>query len=371
MKIALVGGHFSPAFALFQALPKSDEALFLGRKYAIEGENTHSFEYLICQKEGIPFFDIPAGRLQRKLTKFSLLTIFKTSKGVRIAKRILQQEKPDVVVSFGGYLAVPVALAARMLGIPVIIHEQTQGGGLANRLIGKFIADKICLTFESSRKYFPENKTVLTGLPLRREVFEEGEPVISLPKGEKLLYVTGGSTGSHFINELIGQNLLSLLSSFTIIHQTGDSSEYKDFEKLFVLQDGLSDDLKKKYCLMKFIEPKEIGWILQNADVVISRSGINTVVELLELGIPALLIPLPFGQRNEQLENAELLAGKGLGEYLLQKDATSENFLASLARVSQIKRAPGKTKETNPVRNLLAIIKEYEKKESQAKITAD
>ena len=371
MKIALVGGHFSPAFALIQALPKSDEVLFLGRKYAIEGENTHSFEYLICQKERIPFFDIPSGRFQRKLTKFSLLAIFKTSKGVDIAKKILQQEKPDIIVSFGGYLSVPVALAAKMLSIPLVIHEQTQKGGLANRLIGKFIADKICLTFDSSKAYFPTSKSILTGLPLRREVFEEGKPIISVPKGEKLLYVTGGSTGSHFVNELIGQNLISLLSSFTIIHQTGDSSEYKDFEKLQELRIGLSDELKKKYCLKKFVEPQEIGWILQNTNLVISRSGINTVVELLELGIPALLIPLPHGQRNEQLENAELFASNGLGEYLLQKDITSENFLSSLVSVSQIKRVPGKTKEENPVRNLLAIIKEYEKKESQKKITAD
>ena len=370
MKIALVGGHFSPAFALFQALPKTDKVLFLGRKYAIEGENTYSFEYLICQKEKIPFFDIPAGRIQRKLTKFSLLTLFKTSKGIRIAKKILQQERPDIVVSFGGYLSVPVALAAKMFSIPVVIHEQTQKGGLANRLIGKFIADKICLTFDSSKAYFPENKSVLTGLPLRREVFEEGKPLISVPEGEKLLYVTGGSTGSHFINELIGQNLISLLSAFTVVHQVGDSSEYRDFEKLRELQEGLSDELKKKYCLKKFVEPDEIGWILQNTDVVVSRSGINTVVELLELGIPALLIPLPFGQRNEQLENAELFVSKDLGEYLLQKNVTSENFLSALDRVIKIKRVQGKTKEENPVRNLLAIIKGYEKKESQEKITA-
>jgi UDP-N-acetylglucosamine--N-acetylmuramyl-(pentapeptide) pyrophosphoryl-undecaprenol N-acetylglucosamine transferase len=371
MKIVLVGGHFSPAFALLQAVSKTDEVLFLGRKYAIEGESAHSFEYVICQKEKIPFFDIPAGRFQRKLTKFSLISLFKTSKGVNVAKKILQQERPDLVVSFGGYLSIPVALAAKMLSIPVVIHEQTQRGGLANRFIGKFIADKICVTFESSRKYFPRSKTVLTGLPLRREVFEEGEPIISVPKEEKLLYVTGGSTGSHFINELIGQNLISLLSAFTIIHQTGDSSEYKDFEKLQELQNGLSDDLKKKYCLKKFIEPREIGWILQNTDAVISRSGINTVVELLELGIPALLIPLPLGQRNEQLENAELFVSKGLGEYLLQKDGTSENFLSALGRVLQISRVRGKTKEENPVRNLLAIIKEYEKKELQKKISTD
>lgn len=371
MKIAFVGGHFSPALALIQALPKSDEALFLGRKYAIEGENTHSFEYLICQKEHIPFFDIPAGRLQRKLTKFSLLSFLKTSQGVQIAKSVLQKEKPDVVVSFGGYLSVPVALAAKMLSIPVVIHEQTQKGGLANRFIGKFIARKVCLTFDSSKAYFPENKTIVTGLPLRREVFEEGAPVIALPKNEKLLYVTGGSTGSHFINELVSQNLISLLSKFVIIHQTGDSSEYKDFEKLHALREGLSEDLRNKYHLKKFVEPKEIGWILQHADVIVSRSGINTVVELLELGIPTLLIPLPHGQRNEQLENAKLLAGKGLGEYLLQKDSTSENFLACLARVAKIKRVAGKTKETNPAHNLLAIIKEYEKKESQTKVTTD
>lgn len=357
MKIAVVGGHFSPALALIQALSKEDKVIFLGRKHALEGEDTLSFEYLICEKNNIPFFDIPASRFQRNLIQFSPRSLLKSPQGVLTAKKILQREKPDVIVSFGGYLSVPVAVAARILSIPVVIHEQTQGAGLANRFIGKFIADKICVTFESSKEYFPPQKVVVTGLPLRREIFEKGKAVIELSKEDKLLYVTGGSTGSHFINDLVSQKLISLLETFVIIHQTGDASEYKDFEKLSEFRKSLSDDLQKKYVVTKFVDTNEIGWILQNVSVVLSRSGINTVLELLELGVPALLIPLPHGQKGEQLENAKLFADRGLGKYLLQKDVTNENFLASLEGVAKIRREEVKDKKENPVNALLDIIK--------------
>lgn len=362
MKIAIVGGHFSPAMALIQVIPKSDNVIFLGRKHAFEGDDTLSFEYLICDKNNIPFFDIPATRFQRKLARFTFRSLLKSPQGVSFAKNVLQKEKPDVLVSFGGYLSIPVAIAARMLSIPVVIHEQTQKAGLANRIIGKLIADRVCVTFESSKVYFPQKKVEVVGLPLRQEIFEDGKPVVKLSKGDRLLYITGGSTGSHFINDLVSQNLITLLSDFVIVHQTGDSSEYADFDKLSEFRNGLASDLQKKYTIKKFVDTNEIGWILQNANVVISRSGINTVAELLELGIPGLLFPLPYGQRYEQLENAKLFVSRGLGEYLLQKDVTNENFLESLDRVSKIKRTGIKGKQENPAQALLAIIQRYEKK---------
>lgn len=329
MRIVFSGGHFSPAFAVIEEC-KNDNILFIGRKYAFEGDTSFSFEYVTCKRLNIPFESIPAGRLQRKLTRHTLPSISRISLGVVSALSILRKYKPDVAVVFGGYIGLSVAVAARILSIPVVVHEQTQGAGLANNIVGKF-ARKICMSFESSRKHFPPSKVVLTGNPVRQDVFVINKS-LSVSNGP-VVYVTGGSTGSHFLNRTVATILPELLADYNVIHQTGDSQFTRDYEFLEGLKSTLPPFKRKRYVIRKFIEPEEIGWVLNMSSLVVARSGINTTCELLSLGKPCLLIPLPYGQRGEQLENAELVKRLGIGFYIKEHAATPEKILELIIKM--------------------------------------
>ncbi len=208
MKLLIVaggGGHFAPALAVIEAMPQDWEVMVVGRKYAFEADKTLSFEYQTSQKLGIPFTPITTGRLQRKLSPQSLVSLLKVPTGVVQSIKILQAYKPDVVLSFGGYVSVPVGLAARSLHIPIIVHEQILGAGLANKIVAKF-ADKVCVSWSQSKRFFPEKKVFLTGNPIRK--VQTSEFPFTIAEKLPVLYITGGSGGAHGINLLIEQCLV-------------------------------------------------------------------------------------------------------------------------------------------------------------------
>src|SRR3989344_445253 len=328
MKLLIVaggGGHFAPALAVIEKLPKDWELLVVGRKYVFEGDQSLSLEYQTATKLNIPFHALTTGRLQRKFTRYTINSLLKIPIGLSQATSILAKFKPDVVLSFGGYVSVPITLAASILRIPLVIHEQTLEAGISNKLIAKF-AKKICISWEESRKFFPENKTILTGNPLRKE-FEMGDlrtdefkkSIPHIKVNEPTIYITGGSSGSHAINVLIEGCIVKLLQKYNIIHQVGEATQFKDFERLSKLRESLSDELKVGYTLVKFIEPSKVADYLTASDLVISRSGMNTVTELMYFGKPSILIPLPYGQHHEQLKNAIFMKKLGLAEIAQQK----------------------------------------------------
>jgi UDP-N-acetylglucosamine--N-acetylmuramyl-(pentapeptide) pyrophosphoryl-undecaprenol N-acetylglucosamine transferase len=219
-----------------------------------------------------------------------------------------------------------VALAARTLGIPIVIHEQTLQAGLANRIIGKF-AKHICISWETSRKYFPGKKIVLTGNLLRQAL---SDSLTEKRKNEKTkeiqIYITGGSAGAHAINLLVEQSLTDLLEKYILVHQTGDAVEFGDYSRLYAKRESLPEKLQKRYLLTKFIDPTDVGKVYAQSDLVIGRSGVNTITELLITHKPCLLIPIPHGQKNEQMDNALFLKEQGLATILPQKFATAESF---------------------------------------------
>jgi len=317
MKILITGGHFSPAYSVIQKLDKAD-ILVVGRKYAFEGDQNETLEYKICKSLDIPFKEIQTGRLQRKISLHTIPSILKFPKGVREAIRIIKGFRPDVVLTFGGYIGLPVALAAKILGVPVVLHEQTQKAGLSNRLISKF-AQAVCISFESSREFFKNRNIILTGNPLR-EIFLHSSEFPNMRISSPFIYITGGSTGSHAINAAVEKIIPDLLRNNTVVHQTGDSMEFGDFDRLSELKNSLDIDLSKKYILKKFFSVEEVAYLFKKADVVVSRSGINTVLELVASQSRAVLIPLPYGQRNEQEDNADFFVGLGGGVKILQKD---------------------------------------------------
>lgn len=326
MKILLTGGHFSPALAIIEKL-KGEEIIVVGRKFSHEGDKGESFEYNMCMELGVPFRSVRAGRLQRVLTPQTIPSLLRFPVGIIDSLKLLRQEKPDVVVVFGGYIGLAVATAAKMLSIPVVLHEQVQGAGVTARIIDKF-ASVVCLSFETSRKYFKNKNIVMTGNPIRESLRSSRSPSFEV-EGDTI-YITGGSSGSHAINFAIQQILPDLLKEYTVVHQVGNNSTYKDLEVLSTFSDKLNTDLKKKYILKTFFDTPDIGWLMQHAKLIVSRAGANTVTELIAFGAVALLIPLPYGQKNEQLENAKLYKESGLGEYLLQESLTPQLLLDTI-----------------------------------------
>ena len=317
MKIIITGGHFSPAYTIIQKLRQEHEIIVIGRKHAFDGDDNETFEYKLCQKLEIPFKILSAGKLQRKFTSKTIPSFARFPSGVYQALKILKKERPDVVVTFGGYVGLPVALASKILRIPVVLHEQTQKAGLSARLIAK-VASVILISFKTSEVYFNKKETVLTGNPLRPEFFEDHSKEFRVEK--PAIYITGGSTGSHFINDVVGKIIEDLCRDYHVYHQTGNAKEFGDFEELEKFR-------HKNYTVSQFYAPSEVFKLISESELVISRSGINTVCELLASGSTALLIPLPFGQHNEQKDNAILFKKLGVGEYMDQTDVSPLSLL--------------------------------------------
>ncbi len=328
MKIVIVGGHLAPSLSIIKRLDKKDEIFYIGRKHSFEGDKALSLEYEEISKLKIPFYPIKTARIQRKLTKYTFSSFLKMPVGFYQSYNLLKTIKPDVVLTFGGYLSVPVVISAYLLNIPSVIHEQTLEAGFANKILSRF-ATKILISWESSRKFFPAEKTILTGNPIKEEIIEVKNK-IAPQDNKKMIYITGGSTGSHAINVLVEKNLEKLLGRYSLVHQVGDSKKHNDFEKLNERKKELNKELLEKYKISKFFHSFESAKYLKESSLVIGRSGINTVTELLYLEKPALLIPLPFAQKDEQLKNAQFLKDHGLGEFLNQEETGSELFLEKI-----------------------------------------
>lgn len=343
MRLVIIGGHLAPAISIIEELPKDTKILFVGRKYTFEGEKTTSLEFKTIISKHIPFVNLTTGRLQRKFTVHTIPSLIKIPYGFIQAFSILNSFKPDVVLGFGGYLSVPVIIAAFLLRIPVVIHEQTFAAGLANKIASNF-SDKICISYESSRKFFRKEKTVLTGNPIRNFqlslleakrrsnlLIQEIAALPSVARNDRpIIYITGGSSGSHFINIMIEGSIKELLKHFIVIHQTGDSQKYQDFDRLQNLRDSFPKELKDRYVLKKFIDFEDVGLVLNKSDLVVSRAGINTVNELINFQKPALLIPITFSQNNEQFKNALYFKSLGLGEIAKQNSLDSSLLLQKI-----------------------------------------
>lgn len=322
MKIVVIGGHLSPALSVLSEL-KNHEVLYLGRKHVFEEDKTESLEYHSINSLNIQFKNIITGRLQRNFTIQTVFSLLKLPIGIVQSFFILKKFKPDIILGFGSYVELPVILSAFVLKIPIIIHEQSLGAGLSNR-ISSFFAKKILISWESSMKFFPKGKTVLTGNPLHPEILASSENLEKENSDIKTIYITGGGSGSHAINLLVERACSGILNNSKIIHQTGDAKEYGDFERLTELRNRLPESLQKRYLLKKFLTPKEVKEVLKNCHLVVSRAGMNTICELIFFEKPSLLIPLPIGR--EQRQNALFLKTLGLAEVLDQKNLTTFQF---------------------------------------------
>lgn len=319
MRVLITGAHFTPAQAVIEELKKFPdmEIVYVGRKTTLEGDKSPSVESQVLSKMGVKFIPIIAGRLRRLFEIETILSFFKIPIGFIQAFFIVLNQKPDVVLSFGGYVGLPVVFSAWLLSIPVILHEQTLILGLANSL-SSLLADKIAISFDKDY-HVPNQKKVITGNPVRAEIMSpqtasiDYRKIINLSQKTKLplIVVMGGNQGSHLINLAIEKILPKLLKVACVIHQTGQS-KFKDFERLSQIKsDG--------YLAKKWIEAKDLGSVLRETDLVICRAGANTLYELGLVGIPSLVIPIPFLYKNEQVVNARYFQNLGLCEIIYQE----------------------------------------------------
>jgi len=336
MKVLVCGGHLTPALGLIESLPKNFQVLYAGRKYAMEGEKTLSLEYQTIVSQHIPFREIQTGRIQRTWTKYTILSLLKLPIGFLHALKIIKEFKPDIIIGFGGYVSVPLCICGYFLNIPIVIHEQTLQAGLANKFLAPF-ASKICISWQESGMFFPHEKTILTGNPAVNRLVstDYNIPISNMGGGVPKIVIVGGSQGSHFINQLVEKCLSELSEKYEVFHQTGDAKEFGDFDKMNEIRKILDEKKQKMYTIVKFIQPKEVISLLRKADLVISRSGMNTITELLLLNKPALFIPLPITQYSEQIKNALFFQKHGLGEILYQESATPEKFLSTIHAMIQ------------------------------------
>ncbi len=336
MKVALSGGHVTPALAVihaFRRLSPRTQLVFIGREYAQEQEGMKSRERVEMKKLRIPFYAISAAKFHRTHFLRNFGELLRLLPSFKYVYDIFKKEQPDVFISFGGYLAVPVALVAKMMSIPVITHEQTRTCGLANQLIAQ-VADKVAISYELSRKYFPKEKIVFTGNPVRPAFMESFRKkptwLADVPINKPLVYITGGSQGSYVLNQTVKKILDAITRSAIVVHQCGSSANSEYVHELQKTRALLSQPQQRRYIVREWVAEEDVAWIFQHADAVVARSGANTVHEIMISKVPAIFIPLPFAHMNEQYKNAQILEAKGTAIIIQQQDLNSKSLLSAL-----------------------------------------
>lgn len=313
-KIIMTGGgtagHVTPNLALIPKLKENGfEVKYIGSRDGIEKE--------IITKNNIPFFGISCGKLRRYFDVKNFTDPFKILKGIIEAMRIISKEKPDIIFSKGGFVAVPVVVAASMKKIPVVAHESDMTPGLANKLSAPF-CDKLCVTFRESLSYIKGNKGVLTGSPIREEILHgsksNGKIICDFTDDKEILLIMGGSLGSKLINEEIRKNLNKLLNEFNIIHICGKGN--------------LEESLKNTagYKQFEYVS-EELPDLMSAADYIVSRAGANSIFEFLALKKPTLLIPLSKkASRGDQILNSKSFEKEGYS-LMLEEEEVNEKIL--------------------------------------------
>lgn len=338
------GGHLTPALAVIDAIKRehpSADILFVGSTTGIEAE--------IVPNRGIAYKSIATGKLRRSskgligmLTMANLRDMFAVPKGLFDAYRILRAYKPDALLSTGGYVAVPASIAAWLLRIPVIIHEQTTTIGLANRLCCA-IAHTVALSSELARTDLPKRAqtgAVITGNPIRQETLtgsrERASGRFGFPSDMPVLLVTGGAQGARVINQAVGDVIEELTRSHFVIHQCGKQG----IEALTSLRDTKPDATKQRWFLSAFLDADAMADAWAAAQVVIARAGAGTVNEGLILGKPMIFVPLEPSSRDEQLRNAERSVALGAAVIVRQASCNGQSLRDALHAIID---KPGRT----------------------------
>lgn len=348
-KIVLTGGgtagHVTPNIALLPALKENDfEVSYIGANDGIEKK--------LIEEINIPYYGISTGKLRRYFDLKNFSDPFRVLKGVNDARKALKEIKPDVIFSKGGFVSVPVVVAASMLKIPVVCHESDLTPGLANKLtISR--AKTICCNFPETIKYLPEGKAQVTGLPIRDELLlgkkSEAMKKCGFEEERPTLLIIGGSLGSVVVNNAVREVVPQLVKKFNIIHLCGKGKV-----------DESKNDIKG-YIQFEYVK-HELKHLLALADIVISRAGANSICELLALNKPNILIPLSAqASRGDQILNARSFVNQGFSMMIEEEDLNKDRLLSAIEYVYENKEnyeeTMKKSMEFNAIDKIVEIIK--------------
>ena len=307
-------GHVTPNIALVPRL--SD----LGYQISYIG-SLDGIERKLIEELNIPYYGIESGKLRRYFDWKNFSDLFRVLKGDVQARKLLKKLKPDLVFSKGGFVTVPVVIAAKHQHIPAVIHESDMTPGLANKLAIP-AAVKVCCNFPETVEHLPAEKAVLTGSPIRQELLrgdaEKAMAFCGFSTRKPVILVMGGSLGAASVNESIRKILPSLLPDFQVIHLCG--------------KDKLDSSLKQTegYVQFEYIKD-ELADLFALADLIISRAGANAICEILALQKPNLLIPLPArASRGDQILNARSFERQKFSIVLEEDNITEKTLLSSI-----------------------------------------
>ncbi|NLY48901.1 MAG: undecaprenyldiphospho-muramoylpentapeptide beta-N-acetylglucosaminyltransferase [Clostridiales bacterium] len=349
-RIVLTGGgtagHVTPLIALLPVLHKENYDIhYIGSYDGIERK--------LIEEYNIPYYGIASGKLRRYFDPKNFTDPFRVIKGYFEARRILTDLKPDIVFSKGGFVTVPVVLAAKKCRIPVIIHESDITIGLANKLSIP-AARKVCVNFPETMNSLPAGKAVLTGTPIRSELFSgnkiKGLDICGFTANKPVLMVIGGSSGSKTINDVVRGLLPTLLRDFQVIHVCGKGNT----------DPRLNDT--KGYAQFEYVK-EELSDLFAASDIVISRAGANTICEILALRKPNILIPLGLNaSRGDQILNAESFASQGYSYLLKEEDLSVSSLLDAINSVMENRHkyieAMNRSTLNNSIDIIMNLIKE-------------
>lgn len=341
------GGHTSPGLAVAAALRERGLACaWVGSLGGVEAR--------LVPGQGIAYDAIPTGKLRRYWAWRNVADLsINVPAGIVAAGGVLRRRRPRVVFATGGFVALPVVLAAALGRVPVVIHEQTAVPGLANRVAARF-ARRVAVAFPGTGA-FGGRRAVVTGNPLRPGLRGGSRAAAAarfgLDPALPLVYVTGGAQGAHRINRVLGETLLPLLACAQVVHQCGDHPATGDRGWLEGHRAALPAPLAPRYTVIPYVAA-ELADIYATAALVVGRAGAGTVNECCHLGLPALYIPLPGTRGDEQTANARLVARAGGCAVLPQSDLTPETLLA---RLKALLADPNTLKEMGKRARTLAV----------------
>ena len=352
-KIVLTGGgtagHVTPNLALIPSLQELGyEIHYIGSYQGIEKK--------LIENAGIPYHGISSGKLRRYFDVKNFSDPFRVLKGYGEALKILKTYKPDVVFSKGGFVAVPVVLAAKHFKIPTIIHESDMTPGLANKICIPSAA-KVCCNFPETLNYLPKEKAVLTGSPIRKELLEgdrlSGLQYTGLSANRPVILVIGGSLGSVTVNNAVRKILPKLLPQYQIIHICGKGN----LDQSLINTPG--------YIQYEYVDAP-LKHLFAAANLIISRAGANSICEILALRKPNILIPLSAAaSRGDQILNARSFEKQGFSTVLEEENLTEDSLYQAISSTDQ-KRAKfisamEQSTLSNAVDSIIALIEEYGK----------
>ena len=352
------GGHVYPSLAVVASARSANEST---AEFQYVG-SANGLERPIVEKTGMPFYAVEAGAVRGRSPFSAAIGLARTLRGVSQSREIIRRFRPHVVLATGGFVCVPVVLAARLSRVPAVVYLPDLRPGWAVRLLAR-VATAVGVSFEEVRPYIPSRRVVVTGYPVRPELLSwtrsDARKSLGIPDDAPVTLVIGGSRGARTLNQAVGRDLAPLLERAWLIHATGQ----QHFSALDAERSRLPDSLRERYLLFPYLD-SELAPAMASATLVIARSGASVLGELPAVGAPGVLVPGPFAGAHQRL-NADFLASRGAA-VVVDDEAAQHGalvtealvLLSDLPRVEQMARCAQSLARPDAARALFRLVAE-------------